>query len=397
MDFAYSPKVQELRERVTAFMDAYVYPAEPVFERQVAEGDRWQPTAIMEELKARAKAEGLWNLFLPESELGAGLSNLEYAPLAEIMGRSLLGPEPFNCSAPDTGNMEVLVRYATQAQKQQWLEPLLRGEIRSAFAMTEPDNGAGSDPSLMKVTAEKRGDKFVINGRKWLITGYPGASLVIVMAKTLDTDGTDLGATMFLVPMDTPGMKLVEMHNTMDSNSPGGHAIIDFQDLEVPVEDVLGDVGQGFRNAQVRLAPARMTHCMRWLGQARRCHDIAAGHANYRKAFGKTIGQHQGIGFQLADSEIELNLCRLAIWHCCWLLDRGEQARSEVSQCKVFCSEALGRVVDRSLQVLGGMGIMDTTIIERTYRDIRAFRIYDGPSEVHRHVLARGIAKAAGQ
>ena len=393
IDFSLPDELAELKDRIDTFIRDRVIPME-----HDPRADAHGPSDELRlELVGMARAEGLLSPHAPVEWGGLGLDHIGMAVAFEAAGYSSLGALALNIQAPDEGNTNLLHKVATTAQKERWLKPLAAGEIRTAFAMTEPDNGAGSDPSLMKVTAEKRGDKFVINGRKWLITGYPGASLVIVMAKTLDTDGTDLGATMFLVPMDTPGMKLVEMHNTMDSNSPGGHAIIDFQDLEVPVEDVLGDVGQGFRNAQVRLAPARMTHCMRWLGQARRCHDIAAGHANYRKAFGKTIGQHQGIGFQLADSEIELNLCRLAIWHCCWLLDRGEQARSEVSQCKVFCSEALGWVVDRSLQVLGGMGIMDTTIIERTYRDIRAFRIYDGPSEVHRHVLARGIAKAAGQ
>lgn len=393
IDFSLPDELAELKDRIDVFIRDRVIPME-----NDPRADAHGPSDELRlELVAMAKAEGLLSPHAPVEWGGLGLDHIGMAVAFEAAGYSSLGALALNIQAPDEGNTNLLHKVATTAQKERWLRPLAAGEIRTAFAMTEPDNGAGSDPSLMKVTAERRGDKFVINGRKWLITGYPGASLVIVMAKTLDTDGTDLGATMFLVPMGTPGMKMAEMHNTMDSNSPGGHCILDFENLEVPVEDVLGEVGQGFRNAQVRLAPARMTHCMRWLGQARRCHDIAAGHANYRKAFGKTIGQHQGIGFQLADSEIELNLCRLAIWHCCWLLDRGEQARSEVSQCKVFCSEALGRVVDRSLQVMGGMGIMDTTIIERTYRDIRAFRIYDGPSEVHRHVLARGIARAAGQ
>jgi acyl-CoA dehydrogenase len=245
--------------------------------------------------------------------------------------------------------------------------------------MTEPDDGAGSDPSLMKTTARRHGDEFVISGRKWLITGAPGASINIVMARTLDEDGTDRGATMFLVDMDAPGFRIVRQLETLDNNTPGGHAEVEFDEVRVSSERVLGQVGHGFRNAQVRLGPARLTHCMRWLGAARRCHAIAADYARRRHAFGKLIGEHQGVGFQLADNASDLHLCRL------------ERARNETSLCKVFCSEALGRVVDRSLQILGGLGITADTVVERIYRDIRAFRIYDGPSEVHRFALARAI------
>ncbi len=259
--------------------------------------------------------------------------------------------------------------------------------------MTEPDGGAGSDPSLMKTTAKQDGDEYVITGRKWLITGAPGAQFSIVMARTEDEQGNDLGATMFLSDVDESGTELVRLLDTMDSNSPGGHGIVDYNGLRAHKDNILGEVGKGFRYAQVRLAPARMTHCMRWLGAARRAHDVATQYARERQAFGKAIGEHEGVGFMLADNENELHLCRLSIWHAAWLLDQGEQARQETSMSKVFCSEALGRVVDRSVQILGGKGITGETVVERIYRDIRAFRIYDGPSEVHRWAQARHIMK----
>jgi acyl-CoA dehydrogenase len=257
--------------------------------------------------------------------------------------------------------------------------------------MTEPDDGAGADPSLLKTTARADGDQFVIDGRKWLITGVPGAALNIVMARTVDASGNDIGATMFLVDIDAPGFRVVRQLDTIDAVSPGGHAVVEFDGVRVSRSAVLGELGQGFRTAQVRLGPARLTHCMRWLGAARRAHDVAVDYARRRHAFGRLIGEHQGVGFQLADNEIELHCARLAVWHAAWLLDRGEHARTETSQCKVFCSEALSRVVDRSLQILGGMGITTDTVVQRIYREIRPFRIYDGPSEVHRHALARRI------
>jgi len=263
--------------------------------------------------------------------------------------------------------------------------------------MTEPDDGAGADPSLLKTIARADGDHFVIDGRKWLITGVAGAALNIVMARTIDQAGNDVGATMFLVPIDAPGFAVVRVLDTIDAVSPGGHAVVDFRDVRVPASAVLGEIGQGFRNAQVRLGPARLTHCMRWLGAARRAHDVAVEYARRRHAFGRLIGEHEGIGFMLADNEMDLLHCRLAVWHAAWLLDQGRHARTETSQCKVFCSEALSRVVDRSLQVLGGMGITTDTVVQRIYREIRPFRIYDGPSEVHRYALARRIVAGSGE
>ncbi|MCW2851617.1 MAG: Butyryl-CoA dehydrogenase, partial [Nocardioides sp.] len=293
---------------------------------------------------------------------------------------------------PDEGNTNLLEQVANTEQKERFLRPLVSGEQRSAFCMTEPDGGAGSDPSLMRTIARADGKGgYVINGRKWLITGYAGAAFIIVMAKTESPDGNDLGASMFLFEADRAGVVMGAQLNTMDNNSPGGHVYLDFNGVHVREDEVLGEIGRGFRYAQVRLGPARMTHCMRWLGAARRSHDIAVEYARERMAFGKRLGDHQGVGFMLADNEMDLHASRLLIWHACWLLDSGEQARNETSMSKVFCSEALSRVVDRSLQVLGGKGITDETVIERIYRDIRSFRIYDGPSEVHRYALARSI------
>ena len=286
MDFAYSPKVQELRERVSAFMEAHVYPAEAVFERQVAEGDRWQPTAIMEELKAKAKAEGLWNLFLPESEYGAGLANHEYAPLAEIMGRSLIGPEPFNCAAPDTGNMEVLVRYGSEEQKRTWLEPLLSGEIRSAFAMTEP-GVASSDATNMEARAERQGDDWVINGRKWWTSGAcdPRCKILIFMGLTNPDAPRHQQHSMILVPVDTPGVKILRPLPVFGyDDAPHGHAEVLFENVRVPYENVILGEGRGFEIAQGRLGPGRIHHCMRSIGMAERALELMCKRAVSRTA-----------------------------------------------------------------------------------------------------------------
>jgi acyl-CoA dehydrogenase len=258
--------------------------------------------------------------------------------------------------------------------------------------MTETaTDGAGSDPSRLQTRADEVADGYVLSGRKYMISGAVGATLNIIMARTFDRAGADLGATMFLANVDAPGFRIDRMLETIDSNTPGGHAEVTFDGLHVPHDQVLGQVGQGFRNAQVRLGPARLTHCMRWLGLAGRCHAIAVTHAGRRHSFGKTLGEHQGVGFMLADNEIDLHHARLAIWHAAWLLDHHQAARNETSMCKVFCSEALSRVVDRCLQILGAIGITRDTVVERIYRDIRPFRIYDGPSEVHRHALANRI------
>jgi acyl-CoA dehydrogenase len=389
IDFEMPEEHRKLAARTEEFIRSEIVP----LERDPRQTPHGPSEELRREMVDRARRAGLLSPHGPKEYGGLGLDHRGMAVVFEAAGWSPLGPLALNIQAPDEGNTNLLDKVATPAQKERWLGPLVRGEIRTIFSMTEPEGGAGSDPNLLKTTARRVGDDFAITGRKWLITGAPGASLNIVMARTIDTDGRDLGATMFLAPTDTPGFSIKRMLNTMDSNSPGGHAEVEFKDVRVGRDQVLGEVGKGFRYAQVRLGPARLTHCMRWLGAARRAHSIAIDYARTREAFGKKIGEHQGVGFMLADNEIEINLCRLAIWHAAWLLDQGNQARLETSMYKVFCSEALGRVVDRSVQVLGGMGITDDTVVERIYRDIRPFRIYDGPSEVHRFAIAREILR----
>lgn len=387
IDFSLPAELVELRDRVRGFIEEKIVPLENDA-RQTPHG----PTEEMRlEMVALARRAGLLSPHGPKEYGGLGLDHRGMAVVFEAAGWSPLGPLALNIQAPDEGNTNLLNQVATPAQKKKFLEPLVRGEIRTVFSMTEPNGGAGADPSLMKTTARQVGEDWVIDGTKWLITGAPGAGLNIVMARSVDAAGRDVGATMFLVDMDAPGFRIVRMLDTIDSNSPGGHCVVEFKGVKVGPERILGEVGGGFRYAQVRLGPARLTHCMRWLGAAARAHAIAVDYAKRRQSFGQRIGDHQGVGFMLADNEIEMNLCRLSIWHCAWLLDQHDKARDETSMAKVFCSEALGRVVDRSLQILGGMGITRDTVVERIYRDIRPFRIYDGPSEVHRHALARRI------
>ncbi len=389
IDFELPEELVELKNRVDAFIRDEIIP----YENDPRQEYHGPNDDLRLELVEKARGASLLTPNAPTKYGGLGLDYRSMAVVFEAAGYSTLGALALNIQAPDEGNTHLLNVVATEEQKERWLRPLVDARIRSVFSMTEPDGGAGSDPSLMKTTAKQDGDEFVITGRKWLITGAPGAGFNIVMARTEDEKGNDLGATMFLADMDEPGIELVRLLDTMDSNSPGGHGIVDYKGLRVHKDNVLGEVGKGFRYAQVRLAPARMTHCMRWLGAARRAHDIATDYARERQAFGKRIGEHEGVGFMLADNENELHLCRLSIWHAAWMLDQGEQARQETSMSKVFCSEALGRIVDRSVQILGGKGITAETVVERIYRDIRAFRIYDGPSEVHRWAQARHILK----
>lgn len=387
IDFSLPAELVELRERVAAFVREHVIPRE----NDPRQGPHGPSEELRRDLVDLTRAQGLLSPHAPVEYGGLGLDHRGMAVVFEAAGYSMLGPLAFNIQAPDEGNTNLLHKVGNFEQKERWLRPLVAGKIRTVFSMTEPDDGAGADPTLMKTEARADGDDFVINGRKWLITGVPGASLNIVMARTFDHAGKDVGATMFLLDIDAPGFRLVRLLDTIDSVSPGGHAEVEFTNVRVPRSSVLGEIGQGFRNAQVRLAPARLTHCMRWLGAARRAHDVAVDYARRRHAFGRLIGEHQGVGFMLADNEMDLQYSRLAVWHAAWLLDQGERASVETSQAKVFCSEALSRVVDRSLQVLGGMGITTDTVVQRIYREIRPFRLYDGPSEVHRHALARRI------
>ena len=390
IDFALTDRDRELQERTRAFIRESIIPRE----KDPRQSPHGPSDALRRELNALARQAGLLSPQCSAEYGGLGLTHRERAIVFEEAGYSLLGPIAMHCMAPDEGNMHTLEAVATEAHKHRWLKPLANGDIRSCFAMTEPSPGAGSDPSAMNTTAVQDGDHFVINGTKWLITGADGAGVMIIMARTL-IDGADKGATMFMADLPNKAIVTERVIDTIEESMTGGHAVIRFDNLRVHKDDVMGEVGRGFRYAQVRLAPARLTHCMRWLGAARRAHDIAVEYANHRKAFGKTLIEHEGVGFQLADNLIDLHLARLAIWHCAWVLDQGRDARFESSASKVAVSEALFRVADRCVQVLGGLGVTGDTPVERIFREIRAFRIYDGPSEVHRWSLARGLASRA--
>ena len=339
------------------------------------------------DLQAHARRAALLAPLLSEDLGGYGLSHREPATVFRACGYSMLGPVAMNCMAPDEGNMHLLDKVMTPAQKDRFLRPLAAGVFRSAFLMTEPDDGAGSDPGMMKTSARRDGDHWVISGRKWLITGADGAGFGIVMARTDD------GATMFLADMNTPGIVVERTLDTIDRTMPGGHGVVRLDDVRVPANQVLGEVGAGFRYAQIRLAPARLTHCMRWWGSARRAHDIATAYACRRHAFGKALIDHEGVGFMLADNEIDLKQAELTIDWCAWVLDQGEPGTAESSIAKVSVSEALYRVADRCVQILGGMGVTGDTPVQQIFRDIRAFRIYDGPSEVHRWSIAKRLKK----
>jgi alkylation response protein AidB-like acyl-CoA dehydrogenase len=384
MDFTIDPELLELQARVRSFIAEQVIP----LERDPRQGPHGPEAALRDELIARARAAGVLSPHVAEEYGGLGLSHVGRAIAFEEAGYSMLGPVALNVFAPDEGNMHLLEAVATPAQKERWLKPLAAGAIRSCFCMTEPPPGAGSDPSMLKTRAQPDGDGWIIDGLKWFTTGADGASLAIVMA---DVPGA--GATMFLSDMQAPGITLERSLDTLDTCFPGGHGVVRFEGLRVGASDILGELGQGFRNAQVRLSPARLTHCMRWLGAARRAHDIAVDYARKREAFGRPIGEHEGIGFMLADNEMDLHLARLATWHGAWVLDQGGLGLHESSRAKVMVSEAVWRVADRCVQILGGQGVTGETVVSRIFADMRAFRIYDGPSEVHRWSLAKRILK----
>jgi acyl-CoA dehydrogenase len=388
MDFALSAELLELQARTRRFIAEQVIPLE---DDPRAAGSHGPTEELRRELVQRARAAGLLTPHAPVELGGLGLSHIAKAVVFEEAGYSRLGPTALNIHAPDEGNIHLMVEVASPAQQERWLRPQVQGHTRSCFAMTEPE-GAGSDPGMLATTASRDGDGYRITGRKWFITGAEGANYAIVMARM--EDGS---STMFLTDMDRPEIRLERNMHAMDSCFTGGHGVLAFDGLRVGPEDVLGEVGQGFRYAQVRLAPARLTHCMRWLGQARRAHDIALAYASRRHAFGKPLAEHEGVGFMLADNDIDLQTARLHIWHTAWLLDRGDRGNFESSRAKVVCSEAQWRVVDRCVQVLGGQGVTDETAVMRIFMDMRAFRIYDGPSEVHRWSMARKLVHAAGK
>jgi acyl-CoA dehydrogenase len=391
IDFSIAPADAALRDRVRTFVTEKIIP----YERDPRLTPHGPTDELRRELNALAKADGLLAPHVSAHFGGLGLGQVQRAFIFEAAGYSTLGPVALHCAAPDEGNMHLLELVATPAQSERFLRPLAQADVRSCFAMTEPSPGAGSDPGQLATHADRDGDEFVINGMKWLITGAHGADFAIIMARAFD-GAQELGPTMFLAPMDDPAIREVRTIDSMDSSFTGGHGQLEFVNLRVHRDNVLGEIGQGLRYAQVRLAPARLTHCMRWLGAAVRAHDIASAYATQRLAFGSTLVQHEGVGFMLADNEIELHMCRLSILDVAWRLDQGQPGKHESSMAKVFVSEALFRVVDRCMQVLGGMGVTQDTQVERIFREIRAFRIYDGPSEVHRWAIANRLARKVG-
>jgi acyl-CoA dehydrogenase len=374
-----------LAQRVEDFVRTTVFPYETDPRR-----DAHGPTdALVQEMRDKAREAGLLTPHIRAD--GGHLSHRDTALVLRAAGLSPLGPLAVNVAAPDEGNMFLLGRVAGAEQKQRFLEPLVSGRTRSAFLMTEPaeDGGAGSDPSMMQTTAHRDGNHWVVNGRKAFITGLVGAGVGIVMAKSEE------GATMFLVELPCEGIRVERVLDTIDSSMPGGHAIVVLENLRIPADQMLGDSGEGFKYAQVRLAPARLTHCMRWHGAAARAQEIAIGYATRRHAFGKPLIDHEGVGFKLAENMIELKKCELMIDWCAGVLDSGAPGTIESSMTKVEVSEALFRVADRCVQVMGGTGVTQDTVVEQVFREIRAFRIYDGPTEVHKWSLARKIKRDA--
>lgn len=387
-------RAAKLANQITAFMDEYVYPAEAVFEEQLeSQGDRWQVPQVMEDLKAKAKDAGLWNLFLPESEYGAGLTNLEYAGLCEIMGRSPIGPEAFNCSAPDTGNMEVLVRYGTPEQRKQWLDPLLAGEIRSCFAMTEPAV-ASSDATNIEASITRDGDDYVINARKWWTSGAMDkrCKISIFMGKTDPTAEKHKQQSMILVPMDTPGVKVERALSVFGyDHAPHGHAEVTFTDVRVPASNMLLGEGRGFEIAQGRLGPGRIHHCMRQIGQAERALESIRSRAMERVAFGKPLAEQGALRHMVAESRIEIDQARLLTLHAADKMDKvgNKAARAEIAMIKVVAPRVAGRVIDRAIQVHGGGGVSQDFPLAHAYGHSRTLRLADGPDEVHLESIAK--------
>ena len=397
MDFSYAPRTQELQQRLSAFMAEHVYPAESRYiaeiEANTAAGKRWTPVPVIEELKPRAQAAGLWNLFLPESELGAGLTNQEYAPLAEIMGAVPWASEVFNCSAPDTGNMEVLVRYGSAEHKQRWLEPLLRGEIRSAFAMTEPAV-ASSDATNIEARIVRDGDSYVLNGRKWWTSGAgdPRCKVMIFMGKTDPTAARHSQQSMILVPMDAPGVKVLRALTVMGfDDAPHGHMEVDFKDVRVPAGNVLLGEGRGFEIAQGRLGPGRIHHCMRTIGIAERALKLMCQRATARVAFGKTIAQQTVTQERIAEARIMIEQARLLTLKAAWMMDvaGNKSAKAEIAMIKVVAPNMAQQVIDWAMQVHGGAGMCQDFPLAFYFTHVRTLRFADGPDEVHRNAIAK--------
>ena len=380
MNFDLPADLIELRDRVHAFVRDEVIPHER------------DEHVDIKALRDKARKAGIYGPQLPKEWGGLGLGTVGMCVVFEQAGRSLLGPLALHCSAPDEGNMHLLELYANNEQREKYLRPLVEGEIRSCFAMTEPAPGAGADPTMLLTRAERVDGGWEITGRKWFATGAEGSTFAVTMAVTDPNVPVHKGASMFLVPTDARGFNLIRSVPVMGGHAgPGGHGEIDFDHVRVPDSAILGPLGEGFKMAQVRLTPARLTHCMRWMGVAQRSLEIAIGYAKERAAFGKKLAEHQSIQWMIADSEIELHASRMMVMHAAWKQERGDDIRHESSICKVFVAEAINRVIDRAVQICGALGVSTDTPLELFYREARAFRIYDGPSEVHRMVIARNV------
>ena len=397
MDFDYSPRQRELMDRVQAFMDAHVHPAEKVYAAQMDEatrnGNRWIVVPVVEDLKAKAKQQGLWNFFLPHSKWGPGLSNLEYAPLAEIMGRVNFASEVFNCSAPDTGNMEVLERYGSASQQERWLKPLLAGEIRSAFIMTEPAV-ASSDATNIATRIERKGDRYIINGRKWWSSGMgdPRCKIMIVMGKTDPSADKYRQQSQILVPTDTPGVKVERMLPVFGyDDAPHGHGQVLFENVEVPAENIILGEGRGFEIAQGRLGPGRIHHCMRTIGAAERALEQMVRRLLSREAFGKKIADHSVWEQRVAEARINIEMCRLLTLKAADMMDKvgNKTARAEIAMIKVAAPRMALQIIDDAIQAWGGAGVTTDAGLARMYASLRTLRLADGPDEVHNRAIAR--------
>ena len=393
MDFQPSERCTEFKERLTAFMDEHVYPSEAVYERQLREsGDPHHQPAVMEELKALARERGLWNMFLPDPVHGAGLSNSDYAPLAEILGRSHIASEACNCSAPDTGNMEVLHQFATPEQKDRWLTPLLEGEIRSSFAMTEPEV-ASSDATNIALRIERDGEDYVLNGRKWWISGalHPHCRIMIVMGKTAPDGPRHRQQSQILVPLDTPGVTVLRGLPVFGYQDQEGHAEISFEDVRVPASNLIAGEGDGFMIAQARLGPGRIHHCMRSIGAAERALEALCRRAVSRVTFGQPVASRANVQDWIAESRIEIEMARLLTLKAAWLMDTvgNRHARTEIAAIKVAAPNVALKVIDRAIQVHGGGGVSDDFTLAWAYAHLRTLRLADGPDEVHKLSIAR--------
>jgi acyl-CoA dehydrogenase len=393
MDFEPSERCREFKERLTAFMDEHIYPAEAIYEEQIrASGTPHHQPAIIEELKTRARDAGLWNMFLPDAEHGAGLSNSDYAPLAEILGRSRIASEACNCSAPDTGNMEVLTQFGTDEQKDRWLMPLLDGEIRSAFGMTEPDV-ASSDATNVSTRIERDGEDYVLNGRKWWTSNalHPNCKIMIVMGKTQPDAPTYTQQSQILVPIDTPGVTVMRNLPVFGYDDHEGHAEVDFSDVRVPASNLIANEGDGFMIAQARLGPGRIHHCMRAIGAAERALELMCKRSVSRVTFGAPIASRGNVQDWIAESRIEIEMARLLTLKAAWLMDTvgNRQARMEISAIKVAAPNVALKVVDRAIQVHGGGGVCDDFPLASMYAHLRTLRLADGPDEVHKMAIAR--------